>query len=312
MRSAARLYRAQVAMIAAGLLVLLAAAGAVFASTTLHPGSLGAIAAACGRALPSLDAAGAIQLFLGVLAASALVLAMRSAARQLQATRGHLGDLEICNDIEIAGTPCVIVADRRPLAFCAGFLRPRVYLSTGALAGAPEEELRAVVAHEHHHVIRRDPLRLLVLRILADALFFLPALRGMSARYASLIELAADEAALQVVGRRQPIAAALLRFSRAQPEAAAVAAIAPERVDHLDGDPDATLWRLPRSALLASAAAAGVFALALGLLAHLGLSSLNLPMLFAQSCMAIMAVGGLALVATGTTLWSRPSEPRPG
>ena len=54
-----------------------------------------------------------------------------------------------------------------PLAFCAGWLRPRVYVST-AVPRPPlaTSELRAVLAHEQHHGALRDPLRLAVGRVL--------------------------------------------------------------------------------------------------------------------------------------------------
>src|SRR4051794_29773313 len=67
--------------------------------------------------------------------------------------------------------------DPTPQAFCAGYVRQRVYISTGALALLSEPELAAVRAHDRHHAASRDPLRLACARVCSHALFFLPALR---------------------------------------------------------------------------------------------------------------------------------------
>ncbi|MFN8965866.1 MAG: M56 family metallopeptidase [Gemmatimonas sp.] len=94
-------------------------------------------------------------------------------------------------------------------AFTAGHgLRPRVYVAHALLQGAealPAEELTAVLAHEAAHVRRRDPLRFLLLRTLARALFWVPAVRTVSEDIADEAEVIADDAASAVAG---PIAVA--------------------------------------------------------------------------------------------------------
>ena len=97
------------------------------------------------------------------------------------------------------------------LAFCAGWLRPRVYVSTGVLGRLSDSELRAVLAHEQHHGALRDPLRLAVSRVLCQALFFLPVLRPLHDRSADVAELRADAAALEASnGATAPLASPLL------------------------------------------------------------------------------------------------------
>ena len=49
------------------------------------------------------------------------------------------------------------------LAWCAGLLFPKVYLSSGLVNELSRVQLNAVLAHEHGHVSRRDNLRKLVL-----------------------------------------------------------------------------------------------------------------------------------------------------
>src|SRR5439155_13985574 len=82
----------------------------------------------------------------------------------------------------IGVTPVRVVADPAPQAFCVGTIRPRIYVSVGALKRLSATELDAVLAHERHHQRRRDPLRLLVVEALAHGLFFLPALRPLAVR----------------------------------------------------------------------------------------------------------------------------------
>ncbi|HEV2059684.1 MAG TPA: M56 family metallopeptidase, partial [Solirubrobacteraceae bacterium] len=175
-------------------------------------------------------------------------------------------------------------------AFCAGLISSRIYVSTGALAALDGDELQAVVTHERHHARQRDPLRIFVARVLADAMFFLPAARRLGERYASLAELAADGAAVRAAGNAAPLASALLSFQAANP---AVAGIAPERVDHLMGERSA--WELPVVLLAwSSIALAAVAAVALRVSATAS-PDVNVPLLFAQSCMLAMAVAPLAI-----------------
>lgn len=94
-------------------------------------------------------------------------------------------------------------------------------------------------------------------------------------------------------------ASALLKIGEAGPTSAPVVAIAPERVDHLLGDPDAGRWALPRSL-----AGRSVLALtALGTLLVLSWqaeTAPQLPTLLAAGCMA--ALIGVPLVLAGTAV----------
>jgi Zn-dependent protease with chaperone function len=93
-------------------------------------------------------------------------------------------------------------------AFCAGLLRPRVFVTSGMVATLAAEELEAVLVHEAEHARRRDPLRRLAARAAADVLFWLPLVGWWSRRRLEDAELAADRAAIGRVGRT-PLARAL-------------------------------------------------------------------------------------------------------
>lgn len=94
------------------------------------------------------------------------------------------------------GTPPIMrFLDARPRVVCAGWLQPHVYVSTGALLDLAHDDLRAALEHQRHHARRRDPLRLVLMRALADGLPFLPILNPLVARYARRLEIHAEIAA---------------------------------------------------------------------------------------------------------------------
>ena len=97
-------------------------------------------------------------------------------------------------------------------AFCLGFWRPRIWLTSGLLNILTDDELNAVLAHEAHHLRRRDPLRLAVGRAIGNAFFFLP-LMGTLARQSELAqELEADSAAIAYLGDDLPLLCVLQKL----------------------------------------------------------------------------------------------------
>ncbi len=297
MRSANRLYRLHLAIAAGAGAVVLAAGATALARVRPAIPSYKEIADACGNWLTEGGPAALLGLALILLVGTVVGLGIRSAWRQHKAGRNYLRSLPIGGGHSLQGARCVLVELDQPLAFCAGYLRPRIFISQGTLDQLTSAELRAVLAHERHHVRRRDPLRRLVAQVLADSLFFVPILRRISERYAALGEVAADEAAVQSVPDRRSLASALLKFSEREPVPAGVAGIHPERVDHLMGDESSTKWRLPRSVMGRSIL--GLWALAAPvLLIWRGVlnPTLELPLLLAARCMVVM-VGGVIVFA---------------
>src|ERR1700722_7640444 len=128
---------------------------------------------------------------LGLLMAGA---AARSLGRELLADRRFARALAARSPLPLGGA--WVITDDEPQAFCAGLLRPRIYVSTGALDLLDGAPLAAVLAHERHHALRHDPLRLACGRALVASLFFIPALRRMVERQAALAEMPADDAAV--------------------------------------------------------------------------------------------------------------------
>jgi hypothetical protein len=234
--------------------------------------------------------------FLGLLAAARTVA---GTIRELAASRRvrrrlHAQGLRELDDV-------LVIADERPRAFCAGLFRPRVYVTTGTMALLDELALRAVLAHERHHAHRHDPLRLATGRVMAGALFFVPGIRDLVQRQSTLVELGADESAMNAgPEHRSALARAMLTFSD-RSQAGDPTGIEPERVDHILGEPSS--WRFPFLVCLSAGSAVALLAGAGVLAGHVASGSATLapPFLSRQPCVvalaAIPALVGLITVA---------------
>lgn len=231
MATSVRFHLAALSAVGAALALVGAGVLSALPALSLERPSLNELAAACGTLLPSLRPG--TLLALGVVSAGLLVplLAARSLARQLVASRAVARIRRSGSLATIGGHAVCVLETAEPLAFCAGLLAPRIVLSSGAIDRLGSDELASVIAHEAAHARRRDPLRLMILTTLADALYFLPAARRMAARYATLAEIDADASACAKHGHA-PLARALLAFS---PETRHGVGLASERVDALLG-----------------------------------------------------------------------------
>jgi Zn-dependent protease with chaperone function len=294
-RSARRIFGLQLAIGAVGVAVIAGALFVVLRTLTFESPSPEELAAACRSfTVPNLTPPSLALFVLGSVSFAAIAMGARSLIRQVSARRRFMARLHVLTAIPMNGREMFVIDDGRPQAFCTGLLRSRVYISHGALELLDDDELAAVHAHEAHHARRRDPLRVLLVRTLSEAIFFLPALRRLAGRYEALAELSADEAAVERAGDPRPLAGALLAFERNSTPA--VVGIAPERVDNLLGQ--TPRWELP-AAMLAGAAV--TLAAALAVVVRVADATqhahFNLPLLAAQACMLLMAVVPLVLGA---------------
>ncbi len=128
----------------------------------------------------------------------------------------------IANAAKQAGvaTTNVAIVDGLPLpAFTTGFMRPRIFINAQLAEQLSEPELVAVLAHEHAHVLRRDPARLTLLRALGCLFFWIPALRRLADDVADDAEVLADDFA----ARDNPAALASAILALAQWRAPGIA-----------------------------------------------------------------------------------------
>lgn len=221
MTEAQRLYRLHASIVLLGALVVGVAVGVAATRFRLDPGLSGACADLLSRH-DALASACLALLGLGAIAATRFASTLARLALAHRRVTTNLRPIGRRGDV-------VVVEGSQPRAFCAGLLRPRTYVSAGALVALGPDELDSVIAHERHHAERHDPLRLVLAASAASGLFFLPVLRRLLDRYADLAEFAADDAACETPARRRALAAALLVFDDAG------AGVAPQRVDRLCG-----------------------------------------------------------------------------
>jgi hypothetical protein len=100
-----------------------------------------------------------LLLALAALGAAVLAVTARAAVAQLRAHRRLVRALPVVGPLP--GHPTVMVIDApTPLAFCAGWLRPRVYVSTEVLGSALGERAARRPRSRAAHEALRDPLRL--------------------------------------------------------------------------------------------------------------------------------------------------------
>jgi Zn-dependent protease with chaperone function len=263
------------------------------------------------------------------LGARALVrqtLASRVLSRRVRALTSTLPEAlaQAAEQTGLAGR-VVLVDATDSFSFVYGLMTPRVAVSRGLLGRATGDELRAVLEHERYHVRNIDPLKAAIVRVLSEALFFLPALDSLRARYVAGRELAADRRAVALCGRR-PLAGALLKVVRgpAWSEQAGAAAISsPELLDvrllQLETGSEPRPEALDAKSVILSLAGAALFALVFlvsvsclggtravyiatgtGLMAATGLDALT--------CTAPFASAGLLIYSLLAVRASRPLE----
>jgi Zn-dependent protease with chaperone function len=290
---------------ASALLAAATAVGGGLGSIRAIPGSRAATFSLLGQRFsdPSVNLAAALLMTLVLIAAVVLAVGGRAALAGALASRRFRRRMKArC----VACEPDFLVfQDDEVHAFCAGLLRPQIYISTAALTVLSGTELAAVLAHERHHRRRRDPLRIALGRAVARGLFFLPGARLLHERYCALAELAADDFAVRSqAGGSRALASAMLAFATTGQPAEAVG-IAPERVEHLMGRPPD--WPLPVALVGLGAGIATVTIGASVLLAGAASvrASLALPVLSAKPCIAV-----LGLIAAAV-LWSAAVGMRP-
>ena len=234
---------------------------------------------------PAANAEAVIVLALALLGAIVAAIALWAIGGELRTARALARRLAQLR--QVPRDDVLVIDDEHPESFCAGLLRPRIYITTGALARLDASALDAVLVHERRHAGRRDPLRLAASRVLARCLFFLPAVRELLRGQQLLAEMSADETAISAAaGDRSALARAMLSFT----EAGGSSGVDPARVDYLLGE--APGWRFPALmciAALALLALVVTLAILVGREAA-GSATLEPPFLSAQPCVVMLAL----------------------
>lgn len=110
--------------------------------------------------------------------------------------------------------PVVLIRDRAVrCAFTYGLLNPRIYVSTGLIESLTRDELTSVILHEAHHRRSRDPLKLLLASMVADAFFYLPVGRWLAGVHRNHKEAAADDSVVMRTSDPLTLAGAIVKVA---------------------------------------------------------------------------------------------------
>jgi Zn-dependent protease with chaperone function len=168
-----------------------------------------------GMVLISLAAAGIV-----FLAAAGLRLArLLFVTRRLE--RAWMANADVVR-LEGLDVPTYAVSSSFPIVALIGIVRPRMIVARSVLAACSRQELRAIIAHELGHLLRRDNLTRAVLALSPDVLAWLPLSDRLALAWHDAAEEAADDHAA-VLGEdgRLSLAEALIRVARLAPPGSA-------------------------------------------------------------------------------------------
>jgi Zn-dependent protease with chaperone function len=105
-----------------------------------------------------------------------------------------------------------------PIIAVVGALRPRLFIADQLMASLTPEELSVAIAHECGHLVARDNLKRVTLRICRDLLMFVPFGRTLDQEWLAASEVAADDFAARHGNEKAiNLASALVKIARLIP-----------------------------------------------------------------------------------------------
>lgn len=106
----------------------------------------------------------------------------------------------------------IIIDHEQSLAFTMGFRKPFIVLSSGLIEILEKHELEAVVEHESFHQKNYDSLKICILQVISQALWFIPITKWCYQNYKIISEVLADEYAIKKMGSELSLGSALLKL----------------------------------------------------------------------------------------------------
>ncbi|MFH0944403.1 MAG: M56 family metallopeptidase [Planctomycetota bacterium] len=201
--------------------------------------------------------AGAFCLILGPLSLLAL---LQRKPRRYQLSGGQ--SLRILRSLEqragLGRTVILSVSDRIVSPVAMGIFRPEICLPARALEELGPEQTEAMLAHELAHLVRKDPVRLMLCRFVEMIFFWQPLNRMARRQLFQTVECRCDAWAVRQVGGGLPLAECLAEVAgwitdrtRPVPSLAMAEPGSPlsQRVRRLLADGEALSWEDHRQAL---------------------------------------------------------------
>ena len=119
--------------------------------------------------------------------------------------------VKICTKYGLLGKVKIIL-NKKPLAFCLGFFRPKIYLSTGLTKLMNGPELEAIILHEKYHLLKKDNIFLATANFNKQLFFPFPILTDYFDSLIKMKEIKADHYGVILLGRKQPIISAFKKL----------------------------------------------------------------------------------------------------
>lgn len=150
-----------------------------------------------------------------------LLITLTKIGRQVFVSKRFTRRLLECKDIELTlliqttyghNENLIVVKSDSVHAFTMGYFKPTIVLSTGLIQLLEKEELRAVIEHETFHKNNHDPLKVFMLEIIAQSLWFIPLTQWCQQNYSIISEILADEYAVRKMGSEIELSTALIKL----------------------------------------------------------------------------------------------------
>lgn len=106
----------------------------------------------------------------------------------------------------------MVIHHNQSLAFTIGCGKPYIVLSSGLIEMLEDHELEAVIEHETFHQRNRDPLKVFILQLISQSLWFIPVTKWSYQNYKIMSEMLADGYAIQKTGSELGLGSALLKL----------------------------------------------------------------------------------------------------
>lgn len=123
-------------------------------------------------------------------------LLRRSRAATCETIRGAF--TEACRAMGVRQPPGLLLSSTIDAPFAAGLRRPSVVLPEAIVANIDSEQLRQILVHELAHILRRDPLIVLVQNIVGGLYWLHPLVRVLNRRLAQAREEVCDNHVLAI------------------------------------------------------------------------------------------------------------------
>ncbi|WP_169082882.1 M56 family metallopeptidase [Paenibacillus sp. PL91] len=139
------------------------------------------------------------------------VLSRRFKIRLMSLRNIHL-TAKIIQQFQPINQNIIVIDHGHAMAFTVGFRRPLIVLSSELIEMLDQRELEAVIEHESFHQSHNDSLKIFILQLISQSLWFIPITKWTYHNFKLMSELLADEHAIKKTGTELGLGGALLKL----------------------------------------------------------------------------------------------------